>query len=200
MTKRFDVIYHNEQMLVVDKEADLTDYSFHEEWNQIIDVRKMPKTIPARAYKIKGYRKIIACSSPLEGIPLIKIEEDAENIAERATLELYPDPIKGKDAIIRMNHRMGYYDGYVDGYKAAKTKQYTEEDLRKAYYQGHKSGIGADGWWTFSQTIASLQKRIKSVELEIEVKVVKLQKDVYDNVDVPKLIDNHVIIKEVYYE
>jgi hypothetical protein len=56
-------------------------------------------------------------------------------------------------------HRTGVL-GYIEGYNQClednKDRKYTEEDMRKAYYQGHKSGLGSESSLTFEKTIESL--------------------------------------------
>ena len=56
-----------------------------------------------------------------------------------------------------------YRDEWMSGYNQAlednKEKKYTEEDMRKAYYQGHKSGLGSENGLTFENTIQSLQHK-----------------------------------------
>ena len=61
--------------------------------------------------------------------------------------------------------RLAYIDGYREALEDNKEKKYTEEDMRKAYYQGHKSGLGSENGLTFEHTIQSLQPK---TEWEVE--------------------------------
>ena len=61
--------------------------------------------------------------------------------------------------------RRTYIEGYNQALEDNKEKKYTEEDMRKAYYQGHKSGLGSDNGLTFEHTIQSLQPK---TEWEVE--------------------------------
>ena len=55
--------------------------------------------------------------------------------------------------------------GYNQALEDNKERKYTEEDMRKAYYQGHKSGLGSENGLTFEHTIQSVQPQ---TEWEVE--------------------------------
>jgi hypothetical protein len=68
--------------------------------------------------------------------------------------------------------KKGYMKGYKESLEDNKERKYTEEDMRKAYYQGHKSGLGSDNGLTFEHTIQSLQPK---TEWEVEMVEGKLK-------------------------
>ena len=70
-----------------------------------------------------------------------------------------------KGFVITKDERKYFEFGYNQALEDNKEKKYTEEDMRKAYYQGHKSGLGSENGLTFEHTIQSLQPQ---TEWEVE--------------------------------
>lgn len=104
------------------------------------------------------YRKIqsLSLSEVKELLGVVDVEKKALEINP---VELDEDWDKNKQ----------YRDEWISGYNQAlednKERKYTEEDMRKAYYQGHKSGLGSENGLTFEHTIQSL---LPKTEWEVE--------------------------------
>lgn len=104
------------------------------------------------------YRKIqsLSLSEVKELLGVVDVEKKALEINP---VELDEDWDKNKQ----------YRDEWISGYNQAlednKERKYTEEDMRKSYYQGHKSGLGSENGLTFEHTIQSL---LPKTEWEVE--------------------------------
>jgi hypothetical protein len=84
-----------------------------------------------------GMDKIVASTYPLDGIPMIELEDNTEKLFTQKALDRY-GTIKEVDINVtkrKMFGRLEYYEGLMDGYKANPAK-YTEEDVMNAYDAG----------------------------------------------------------------
>lgn len=80
--------------------------------------------------------QIVATNDPSLNLPLLPaMEEDVEKLA----LSFYPE-IKhlNQASHTDIEKQIGKRIGFTEGYKAAKAKQFTEEDMKKAYLSGYQ--------------------------------------------------------------
>lgn len=108
----------------------------------------------------------------IEPLYLSKVKEllgevDVEEKADLWSIDI--NEVHPADSYIA---KKGYMKGYKESLEDNKERKYTEEDMRKAYYQGHKSGLGSDNGLTFEHTIQSLQPK---TEWEVEMVEGKLK-------------------------
>jgi hypothetical protein len=120
--------------------------------------------------------KILAQSKQgtLKDIPYYELEKDVEKIA----LQAFPidyQPL-GKQLGLAVNPKFGgeksdinYFkrEGFITGYKAAKSKQFTEEDLRKAMQLAYKDGA-VNSVFRVSKEDEIIQSFTPSIEIEME--------------------------------
>ncbi len=121
-----------------------------------------------------GLNKITHSTQPLEGVQNILLSEIEEAIygysVEKMALKQYPITNVGISSTLTVDSKVMYREGYILGFKAhqelVKDKLFTIEDMKKAYYQGHKSGLGSDNSLTFEEFIKSL---LPKTEWDIEI-------------------------------
>lgn len=146
----------------------------------------------------KGCRTIITTNNPTFGLPLLS--EIEENI----------DQIYGNYCRENPEERIVYND-FEHGYKAAKAKQYTEEDMRKAYQSGKRSeyeGAKNDDSW-FNGFIQTLSPKPIAVEIEMIYDYSDMEEHceggtlpsaVYGELQLKLTNNNEVIVKQWIYE
>jgi hypothetical protein len=145
-------------------------------------------SLDSSRYHSDNVYKIVAQSSNLSipNIPYVKVEEDVEDLASKASLEFYSDencPNMPYETLVKQ--RLGYYLGWGDGYKAASAKKYSEEDLKEAFLSGMIEQydnesftctgdiitkniiVGDDTSKAIETYIQSLQPKIKNIEIEM---------------------------------
>ncbi|MEO6305747.1 MAG: hypothetical protein ABIP51_21530, partial [Bacteroidia bacterium] len=118
MNKLFDINYIDTNVLVVDKETVIKTNEvgtngyvleyFRDRWQE------------------KDWFKVIASTVKIEGVPLIKLEDDFESIHSLAFNEAFKFNKLSGVSILDL------IPMYIKGYKEAKCKQYSEEDIRAA--------------------------------------------------------------------
>jgi hypothetical protein len=150
MNKQFPVLPVEDYMVVIDKDAELKtgdylpikyktgEYKLHtvlKENNQgWADYSKSTGHIPislangAMYAHSKDYNKVIATiGKRIEGIPLIELPDEVEQLALYEAGYTSTEAMKGDDDAERT------FESFKKGYKAAQSKgQYSEEDIRKA--------------------------------------------------------------------
>lgn len=145
----------------------------------------------------KGYRSIIASTKPLEGLPLLVIEDEVENLANQAEIEEYKD----NDPYDQFYAGGDFYDGFKQGYnKARQTYKFTEEDMVEfamnmiSQYQFGNTNIHNRGM---------LRESLPQKELWIEVEFKETKSSVFRENDAapygkyePKIVNNQ--IKGIY--
>ena len=75
--------------------------------------------------------------------------------AEELAFEKYPRSLSEKDSELRNT----FLEGLELGAKWQAERMYSEEDMMKAYYQGHKSGIGSEEALTFKKWFEQFKKK-----------------------------------------
>lgn len=115
-----------------------------------------------------GRKKVISSTKPLEGLPLLVIEEEVHELSK----EYLKDTTYEKESDDQF---IGRYSGFMSGYnKAKETYKFTEEDLRKAIDMARET-LEYDeiyGWFTTKseeEIIQSLTKKELWVEVETEL-------------------------------
>lgn len=218
MHKNYPVIYHNGNILVVNKEADVkkgetywddltssyaglyvhSGVEYKEDYLNGIYKSPIIQAISGTTSAQRSSWRIIAASpeAKIVSVPVIEIN----NIDSEKAWKEYPY-MRIKDS--QPTDGIFWKSGYEHGYKAAKAKQYTEEDMRKAWKDGWSEGKSSDISGSVespNRYIASLKKKIVSVDLEMAT----INLNVNGPIDVfqtyPKRVDGKVIVKEVYYE
>ena len=129
-----------------------------------------------------GRKKVISSTKPLEGLPLLVIEDEADEISEKANgYALYGKPLGEK--------YLAFKEGFKEGHnKARQTYKFTEEDLRNVLSESFKAS--QEGYQiTSDEIIQSLTKK----ELWIEVEEWSLAENVEaKNQNVPKITNNQI--------
>lgn len=143
MTKLFDLIHLNGHIYAVDKEAlPIKEHPIYSSISNKILIEKHEYA----GIKNETHWKVVSTSDPSLNLPLLPpIEEDIKALA-RIQWELNDD--KQEERIkrnefgmttrklspeIREKFFQSYFTVFEQGYKAAKAKQYTEENLEKAF-------------------------------------------------------------------
>jgi hypothetical protein len=90
-------------------------------------------------------------------------QETLEEVAERLQKDKYGIFIS-KDAEVKGQlvidtARAAFLSGMTAGAKWQAEKMYSEEDMMKAYYQGHKSGLGSEKALTFKEWLEQFKKK-----------------------------------------
>jgi hypothetical protein len=107
--------------------------------------------------------KPLSLSEVKELLGVVDVEKRGEKKYPKSEFWVGSGPSRLYDE--NAKERRTYIEGYNQALEDNKEKKYTEEDMRKAYYQGHKSGLGSDNGLTFEHTIQSLQPK---TEWEVE--------------------------------
>jgi hypothetical protein len=169
MNKRFELIHLNGQMYMVDGIPSLTG-----EW-YIDDTDAIRQSVTDNTeywLKREGYKKIVATKDPSLGLPLLpEIEEDISVEAVLEGQKVYTAWDRDDNSMTALG---GYQRGYKVGYKAAKAKQYTEEDLRYAYNTGRMFGQWEAPNSTLESkpsTINELLQSLKPLPIAVEVEM-----------------------------
>ena len=116
----------------------------------------------------------IVAQSPnlsIPNIPYVEVEEDVEHLAKQFITDEWAkddEPIK-----------FGIQVGFIEGYKAASTKKWSDEDIRKAIRQGEINEGCTACRKTDDEFLQSLQPKIKNIEIEMT------QGAYYDFLDCP---------------
>lgn len=114
------------------------------------------------------YKNVIASTKPLEGLPLLVIEDEVEELAEKQSEELM------------MPNNVEFEYGFRLGYnKAKETYRFTEEDLRKALWElgdvlfnNNQNGIKeGEPELYFDTIIQSLTKKELCIEVEDKIAI-----------------------------
>jgi hypothetical protein len=132
----------------------------------------------------EGY-EFIASTKPLEGLPLLVIEDEVENLANQAEIEEYKD----NDPYDQFYAGGDFYEGFKQGYnKSKETYKFTEEDMRKAISMARDYPADVVGYQK-DEIIQSLTKK----ELWIEVEQWSLAENVTaKNQNVLKISNNQI--------
>ena len=194
MTKTYDIIHLPDgYMYAVDKEVKPleTDYYYDSKQEAL---RYGTNNTVAGGYKWK----IIATNNPTFGLPLLS--EIEENI----------DQIYGNYCRENPEERIVYND-FEHGYKAAKAKQYTEEDMRNAFNSGqiceYEGAYDKDSW--FNGFIQTLSPKPIAIEIEMIYDYSDMEEHceggtlpsaVYGELQLKLTNNNEVIVKQWIYE
>lgn len=116
------IIQLENQVLLVDKKSKLLKGDWHIEKELIIN------QFPNYLTDLSECIKIIASTKPLEGLPLLVIEDEVDRLAYD-----YCDNKVPKDVTRSLHY--SFKQGYL---KAKETFKFTEEDLRKAIDMARK--------------------------------------------------------------
>ena len=81
-------------------------------------------------------------------------EETIEEVAERLF-----NNFQKENPIISKKDIRPFKLGFIKGTKWQAERMYSEEDMMKAYYQGHKSGIGSEEALTFKKWFEQFKKK-----------------------------------------
>lgn len=158
-----ETIQLEDQVLLVDKKSKLNDgcwfYNNFDDHQPKIQRRKGNWTTCFNEFKI------LFSTKPLEGLPLLVIEDESEELS----LDVYRDyPNNPKDKIEwRYNHDKNAYrkrKAFVKGFnKAKETYKFTEEDLRKAIECGRSMGyeFASKETYSDSEELDELEKEQK---------------------------------------
>lgn len=188
MTKTYELIYLNNNIIAIDREAEIKEgdycyfyYPVINEQSIIIAERSIiQETICFKEeyYAIDCCSKIIASKLPLENLPLIpqsvfeKHEEDVEKLAEKWVFETNGHKWSNND-----NSAGDNYASFIAGYQAAKSKQkeFAREDIIKAFNAGKKKQSAAFVRATSENIFRSAEKYLSSLQqskpkaLEVEM-------------------------------
>lgn len=128
--------------------------------------------------------RIIASTKPLEGLPLLVIEDELKDLAEKR--------FTGSDDITNYNLRFGFVEGYK---KAKETYKFTEDDLRRAYLAGRNNGESKSDK-NFNDLLKSLTKKELWIEVEEKhFRTVKNEQGQFIDHELilePKITDNQI--------
>jgi len=169
MQKTYNVIFLNNQGYMVEQIIAPRKGDWVYEYNNTIPIYQF-------SYDMESYPlpKIMASTHKALGLPILPpIEEDIEKIANlKYTRQSENKPyceIKDVRAIA----------GFIEGYKAASTKKFTKEDMRKAWNASEIEHIAEHeqtdatveelGGQTFEQFIQSLNPQPIAVIVEMEL-------------------------------
>lgn len=126
---------------------------------------------------IKDCQKVLFSTNPeLKEIPFLVLTPDVEQLANKANGYSY---YAGKDTHLN-GKQLAFKEGFIEGYKAAQAKEFTEEQVRKAFEAGRKFGKyhGVNEQHPdMDQFIQCLRPVIKSMVVEME----EVQHDGYKN-------------------
>lgn len=75
-----------------------------------------------------GYKSIIASTKPLEGLPLLVIEDEVDEIIDQEMIKMGHEPSRVRHPIFGEDRQLAK----ALYYKGKQTYKFTEEDLRKA--------------------------------------------------------------------
>lgn len=153
----------------------------------------------------EGCRTIITTNNPTLGLPLLsEIEEDVEQLAKDRATALFP--VGTSDV-----HWRACVEDFLMGYKAAKAKQYTEEDMRNAFNSGqiceYEGAYDKDSW--FNGFISTLNPKPIAVEIEMIYDYSDMEEHceggtlpsaVYGELQLKLTNNNEVIVKQWIYE
>lgn len=209
MNKIFDIIPLNNYLYMVDKEAEIPQYSWfyasdrnsiHDNrWKTYSDGNHLKKDFPF-------YWLILASNDPaLKDLPLLPpIKEDISEIIQKAK-EKYPyqtNTTEEDKGLI-----LGLRLAYIDGYKAAKAKKYSEEDMWWAYTRGFQASEEKKKPLTdFREVIQSFNPVPIQVEVEMwdfadsieKMPEGKLKENLKKRHENPKLDNNNTVIVKRY--
>lgn len=177
---KLDKINYNGGEIWVDKEATLNvgDYYINNEDKVLLYQGCLP------TYHYLNSVKVVAQSitnpSYIDGVPFVEVGEDDEQIISKFSFQ---EIAYNNDLTVRELN--AYKNGVVFGYKAAQAKQFTEEDMRKAFQAGQELGKN-DALFHATDRISrheyestpdeddfinSLKPKVSSIEIEMEVKL-----------------------------
>lgn len=160
--------------------------------------------------------KILASTDKSLGLPLLpNIEEDIEMPDRSQIIKLAKTQnFNGQIGTI-IPQEKAFLNGYEKGYKAASTKKYTEEDIRKAIIFGFEQclnnetispdGSGETGIFEkdIKPFIESLNPLPKQVEIEMKMEFITTEDDQNDPIGhfwIPKVDANNIVqvVKWIY--
>lgn len=146
-----EIIELEDQILLVDEKGKLSDGDwFYNNFDDNQSKIQQKKGSWATCY---NEFKIISSTKPLEGLPLLVIEDDVEKLAEHSS--------EVQEATYTSQHKTTYKHGFIDGFnKAKETYKFTEEDLRNAIQHGGSIGYNYASQETYldSQEMRELEE------------------------------------------
>ena len=165
-----ELIELEDQVLLVQSDWKDIPYIKNAKDDKVYMIAKEKIALEILSVPVKNCPQIIASTKPLEGLPLLVIEDEVDDLAEDHT------NIRILQHKTSIQVATQYFDGFKEGYnKAKETYKFTEEDLKGVFLIGlmeNISGILNERELDKSEIESLFLKQLKRItkkELWIEV-------------------------------
>lgn len=198
-----EVIKLEDQVLLVDKlEHTNVRLILHQSINGKVNHFYKSDEIDLEDYNKRRFLgltfNVVASTKPLEGLPLLVIEDEVEKLARNHSV----DRFKKSDNQRYFNQTSCEID-FIEGHnKAKETYKFTEEDMKLAWQAGCKAILNR-GTAFFEEFIADVKKKELWIEVEVDEESERLyHEDVnykgWTSLEIEYIFKNPFIIKAVW--